>query len=135
MAEIKFKAFVEDSKTTRDGEVFVLKTSEPHRRKNDQDQWETTARTFRDVKASRGVSLAGFSKGDRVEVVGQEKTEVREYDGKKLYTLVVWAESITRDGESPSAASNTQQWADDPGPDTFGGQSDAWGSDDPGLPF
>ncbi len=111
MAEIKFKAFVEDVKRTREGDVFVIKTSEPHRRKNDQDQWETTARTFRDVKAARGVSLDGFGKGDRVEVTGQEKTEVREYEGKKLYTLVVWAESITRDGEPAVSAPSDEPGA------------------------
>lgn len=126
MAEISFKAFVEDVKRTQSGEAFVLKTSEPHRRKNDQDQWETTARTFRDVKASRGVSLEGYGKGDRVTVTGQEKTESRQHDGKTFYTLVVWAETITRDGESASAASNAQQWTNDPTPDVWGAPAASW---------
>ena len=42
--------------------VFVLKVVEPHRKKNDQGGYETTARTFFDVKASKdsGIDLSFF---------------------------------------------------------------------------
>lgn len=97
MAEITMKsAFVEDVITDRDGVPFALRTSEPHRRKNDAGEWETTARTFRTVKASRdsGVALTNYVKGDRVEFAGVEKTEKREKDGRTFYDLVVWVTAL-----------------------------------------
>lgn len=100
MAGIKFKGFVERLVTDRDGVTFGLVVAEPHRRKNDAGEWETTARTFRTVKASRqaGVDWSVFAQRDRVEVAGQEKTEHRNSaDGKDHYDLVVWVDSITRD--------------------------------------
>lgn len=106
MADIKFTAFIEDTVRSQSGGVFVLKTSEPHRRKNDRDEWETTARTFRDVKVSReaGINLDAFTKGDRVDITGSEKTETRaDTTGKKHYTLVVWASSIVTTGTAPAA--------------------------------
>lgn len=95
MAKIEFEAFVEDVLSGSSG-VFGLKTAETHSRKDDQGKWQTVARTFRTVKASRdaGVSFDGFAKGDKVLVTGSEKTEVREWQGKKLYDLVVWAETV-----------------------------------------
>lgn len=124
MATIEFTAFVDETVTGNQGGVFVLKTSEPHRRKNDQDQWETTARTYRDVKVSResGINLDAFQKGDRVKITGTEKTEERagidkQNQPKKFYTLVVWADQITRDGieHGQSAAAPV---ANDPWPST-----------------
>jgi hypothetical protein len=58
------------------------------------------------VKASRdsGVSFAGFAKGDKVTVTGSEKTEVREWQGKKLYDLVVWADSVAPVNRGGAAA-------------------------------
>lgn len=125
MAEIKVSsAFVEDVVSDREGNVFALRTSEPHRRKNDRDEWETTARTFRTVKASRdsGVDLSQFRKGDRVEFAGQEKTERRDKDGKTYYDLIVWATGVSMAGSAsgrqpePAADSWAQpvqndQWA------------------------
>jgi single-stranded DNA-binding protein len=91
MAEVSIKsAFVEDNKG------FVLKVAEPHSRKNDQGGYDTVSRTFFDVKVSResGINLEQFVKGSRVAITGQQKTEVREYEGKKYYTLTIWASSI-----------------------------------------
>lgn len=91
MADVTIKsAFVEDNKG------FVLKIAEPHSRKNDQGGYDTVSRTFFDVKVRKdsGVDLSQFVKGQRVAVTGQQKTEVREYEGKKYYTLTIWASSI-----------------------------------------
>jgi hypothetical protein len=107
MASITFTAFIEDTVTNQQGDVFVLKTAEPHSKKNDQDRWETVSRTFRDVKVSRdaGIQLAQFAKDERIDVTGTEKTETRtDTTGKKHYSLVVWATSITRAGQAPAAA-------------------------------
>lgn len=103
MAKIEFEAFVEDVLTGSSG-VFGLKTAETHSRKDDAGKWQTVARTFRTVKASResGVVWGGFAKGDKVLVSGSEKTEVREWQGKKLYDLVVWADTVVASvGRSP----------------------------------
>lgn len=116
MADIKFTAFIEDTVRNQQGGVFVLKTSETHRRKNDRDEWETTSRTYRDVKVSResGINLDQFAKGDRVEVAGSEKTErIRSTNGgKDFYPLVVWADSITRAGNDRQASpAQDDTWA------------------------
>lgn len=114
MADIKFNGFVEDVIRNQSGEAFALKTTEPHRRKNDQGGWETTARTYRDVKVSRdsGITLEQFTKGDRVEIVGNEKTErIRSQAGKDIYPLVVWASSITRAGNDRHTATEQPQGA------------------------
>jgi single-stranded DNA-binding protein len=103
MAQITYTAFIESVIRNQSGDAFALKTSEPHRRKNDRDEWETTARTFRDVKVSResGIQLAQFQDGERIDITGTEKTETRtDTNGKKHYSLVVWADSITRAGQS-----------------------------------
>jgi hypothetical protein len=110
MAEIKVaSAFVEDVVTDRDGVPFALRTSEPHRRKNDQDLWETTARTFRTVKASResGISFTNYVKGDRISFEGTEKTEKREKDGRTFYDLVVWVTALQAIGGGGAANSYT----------------------------
>lgn len=108
MAEIKVtSAFVEDVLTDRQGVPFALKTSEPHRRKNDQGEWETTARTFRTVRASResGIGLTNYVKGDRVAFEGTEKTEGREYQGKTYWDLVVWVTALQAIGGGGAANS------------------------------
>lgn len=76
--------------------TFVLKIAEPHSRKDEQGKWQTVARTFFDVKVGResGIDLARFVKGSRVKVAGTQRTEVREHEGKKYYTLLLWADSI-----------------------------------------
>jgi hypothetical protein len=124
MADIKFTAFIEDTVTNQQGDVFVLKTAEPHSKKNDQDRWETVSRTFRDVKVSRdaGIQLAQFVKDERIDVTGTEKTETRtDTNGKKHYSLVVWATSITRAGQAPApAAEPVDAWST---PGGFGNES------------
>ena len=94
MAEVVVKsAFVEELVGSP---VFVLKVAEPHSRKDEQGRYQTVSRTFFDVKVSRdsGISLSQFVKGQRIRFRGSQKTEVREHDGKKFYTLVVWADQI-----------------------------------------
>lgn len=94
MANIEVKsAFVEE---VIGSPAFVLKLSEPHSKKNDAGKWETVSRTFFDLKVGResGIDLGGFSKGDRVTFSGIQKTETREHQGKKYYTLTVWADTI-----------------------------------------
>lgn len=137
MAEIKVtNAFVEDVVADRDGVVFALRTSEPHSRKNERDEWVTTARTFRTVKTSRdsGVDLSGFRKGDRIEFTGAEKTEKREHQGKTYYDLIVWAVAVATLGGSggrSQAPVTGEPWAAPSGAQT-GAQP--WGGDF-GEPF
>lgn len=97
MAKIEFTAFVEDVKGD-----WLLKTAEPHRKQVD-GKWETVGRTFRTVKAAYGTTqdFSTLSKGDRVEVVGTESTETREYQGKKYYDLVVKAEAVKLADKGP----------------------------------
>lgn len=126
MAEIKVSsAFVEDVIVDREGVPFALRTSEPHRRKNDAGEWETTARTFRSVKASResGIALTNYVKGDRIAFEGTEKTEKREKDGRTFYDLVVWVTSLQAIGGggaansySPVPAEPTYEWPSDTEP-------------------
>lgn len=136
MAEIKVSnAFVEDVVTDREGTVFALRTSEPHRRKNDRDEWETTARTFRTVKASRdsGVNLSAFAKGDRIGFTGDEKTERREKDGKTYYDLVVWASTVAPAGTSAAQVqlpATDEAWAASADAQATGGGG-SYGDDTP----
>jgi hypothetical protein len=104
MAQITYTAFIESVIRNQSGDAFALKTSEPHRKQDVDGQWVTTARTFRDVKVSResGIQLAQFQDGERIDITGTEKTETRtDTNGKKHYSLVVWATSITRAGQAP----------------------------------
>jgi hypothetical protein len=99
MASVEIRsAFVEDNKG------FVLKIAEPHSKKNESGGYDTTSRTFFDVKVSRdsGINLEQFQKGQRITLKGNQKTEVREWEGKKLYTLVIWADSIAVAGGDTS---------------------------------
>ena len=91
MAEIRFTAFVEGNLGN-----WALKTSEPHSKKDENDQWVTVSRTFRTVKAAYGydVDFTQFREGDRIEGIGNEVTEVREDNGQKYYNLVVKAEDV-----------------------------------------
>lgn len=114
MAKLEMTAFVEDVVRGQDGGVFVLKTAETHSKKDENGKYQTVARTFRDVKVSRGsgINLDAFAKGERITVAGVEKTEVRQgSDGKKYYSLVVWADSITG-GNAPAQAAG-DAWYDD----------------------
>jgi hypothetical protein len=138
MATVEIRsAFVEDNKG------FVLKIAEPHSKKNEQGGYDTTSRTFFDVKVSRdsGINLEQFQKGQRISVKGNQKTEVREWEGKKLYSLVIWADSIAVVGgdtsrqvsQSAPVAPTAQETAD--AWSTPGGQSVAaqWASQE--VPF
>lgn len=97
MANVEFTGFVNKTLTNGDGQVWLLKTAEPHRRENDKGEWETTARTFRDVLLSRDSDpdmFAGFTEGDRVTVKGYELTVHSQSGGNDYYNLTVYADSI-----------------------------------------
>lgn len=106
MADVSFIAFVEDVLTGKNG-PWAVKTAEAHSRKDENGDWQTVARTFRTVKAAFETDLdfGRFAKGDKVRVVGKESTEVREYQGKKFYDLVVKAESVEPFGGQPVSVS------------------------------
>jgi hypothetical protein len=123
MADIKFKAFVEDwTKNNSQHPDWAMKTAETHRKK-DGDNWVTSSRTFRTVKAGYddnnqplAIDFTRFAKGTQVEVIGREMTEVRDHEGKKYYDLVVKATSVVaveRDGQqnTPTAAPAPAQTA------------------------
>ncbi|MFF3029126.1 hypothetical protein [Microbacterium sp. NPDC057944] len=130
MAKIDVQfAFVEDVLSNERG-VWALKTSEPHSRKNDRDEWETVSRTFRTVRAGKdsGLLLDTFAKGDRISFAGTEKTDVREHQGRKFYDLLVWADSISIANGRPggqSAPNTTGQVSEEPW-QTPGAQTDGW---------
>ena len=99
MANVKFTAFVNSALTSKEGEVWLLKTAESHRRENSEGEWETTARTFRDVRLSNNapanIDLSEFAaEGTRVTVEGFELTIHSERDGQDYYNLTVYADSI-----------------------------------------
>lgn len=130
MAKIEIpSAFVEDNKG------FVLKIAEPHSRKDEQGKWQTVSRTFFDVKASRdsGIDLSVFEKGARVAVWGSQKTEVREHQGKKYFTLTVWADRIEAVGASGGAAGDG--WAAGAAQGVSDGFSGAQGGFEDESPF
>jgi hypothetical protein len=113
-------AFVEDVLDGKSG-PWGLKTAEAHSRKDEQGNWQTVSRTFRTVKAAyeTTINFGGFAKGDKVKVVGRESTEVREYQGKKYYDLVVKAESVV-----PFSASSQPVAAVAPAADTWATSSE-----------
>lgn len=100
MADIKFTGFVNQALTSAEGEVWLLKTAESHRRENaETGEWETTARTFRDVRlsndAAANIDLSAFAaEGTRIVVEGFEVTIHTERDGQDYYNLNVYASSI-----------------------------------------
>ncbi|MGO3147108.1 MAG: hypothetical protein ACTIJ6_05450 [Leucobacter sp.] len=114
MAKIEIgNAFVEEQVGTP---VFVLKIAEPHSKKDEQGKYQTISRTFFDVKVSRdsGIDLGFFPKGSRVQVWGNQKTEVREHEGKRYYTLTIWADRIqaaAQQGQGGSNNAQAGQWA------------------------
>jgi hypothetical protein len=105
MADVSFVAFVEDVLTGKNG-PWAVKTAEAHSRKDENGQWQTVARTFRTVKAAyeTPINFGQFAKGDKVRVVGKESTEVREYQGKKYYDLIVKADSVEPFGQQSAPA-------------------------------
>lgn len=105
MAKIEFEGFVNEHVGNP---AFVLKVSENHRRKNDQGEYENAGRTFFDVKVPRDskITLGQIPVDTRIKVVGRQVTEVREHEGKKFYTLTVWADRI-----EPAQASQQPQQA------------------------
>ena len=115
MAKIEFDGFVNEQVGNP---VFVLKVAENHRKKNANGEFENAGKTFFDVKVGRdsGVDLSSFPKDTRVKVSGRQLTEVREHNGKKYYTLTVWADSIeaAQAAQGGSNAGSHGQWASAP---------------------
>ena len=119
MAKIEFEGFVNEHVGNP---VFVLKVAENHRKKNANGEFENAGKTFFDVKVGRdsGVDLSSFPKDTRVKVSGRQLTEVREHNGKKYYTLTVWADSIevaqagNGGGNSGNPNAGSQQWGNAP---------------------
>jgi len=139
MAKIEFQGFVEEVLEGRNG-PYGLKVSEPHRRKNDADEWVTVARTFHRVTGAfqAGIQWAGFAKGDRVEVAGRQVTEVYAgADGVKKYPLAVKADRVSMLGGGPGGSVGHSEPAvgDWVTPAAAGAQTGAWGADDASTPF
>lgn len=113
MSTIQIKsAFVEDNKG------FVIKIAEPHSKKNEQGGYDTISRTFFDVKVRKdsGIDLSQFEKGQRITVEGRLVTDVREYEGKKFYTLLIWADKVAHAEQGGTGGRSAPQT----------GQSDNW---------
>lgn len=110
MAKVEFVGFVDGVLRTSVGDVFGLKVTENHSKK-DGDQWVTVGKTFRKLKPGYvdgqkvQVNFGEFNEGDRVKVTGTESTVSREYQGKKYYDLVVAVHSLER----LSSGKTTQQ--------------------------
>ena len=85
MAEIKVTGFVERVLGTKG-----FKLTETHRRKNDAGEWENAGKTFFTVWAS---TLP--TEGQRVTVVGKQRTVASEYNGSTRYDLVISADLVT----------------------------------------
>lgn len=134
-------AFVEEAKGSP---VFVLKIAEPHSRKDEQGNWQTVSRTFFDVKVSRdsGIDLSAFPVKSRIKVWGSQRTEVREHQGKKYYTLTVWADRIEPAGEQQGgsgggfgASAGVGPSGEGFGPENSDGSAFGGGSGEFGDPF
>jgi single-stranded DNA-binding protein len=128
MAKIEFTGFVEEILEGRNG-TYGIKVAEPHRRKDDNDQWQTVARTFHRVTGAYGADIewGGFSKGDRVDVTGKQVTDpYTDNGGKKQYPLVVKADTVTPATGQQRPAVEPEPW----------GQPDPWPTPDESLtPF
>lgn len=130
MAEIKFTGFVDEwTKTNPQHPDWGMRVSEPHRKK-DGDQWVTSGRTTRTVKAAYGVTIDfnHFKPGDMVTVVGKEVTETSERDGKTYNNLVVKADTVTAEARSGNVAVNQSKQP------TFDAPT-GWEPVDPTAPF
>ena len=92
MAEIKVTGFVERVLGTKG-----FKLTETHRRKNDAGEWENAGKTFFTVWAS---TLP--TEGQRVTVVGKQRTVASEYNGSTRYDLVISADLVTVEKPAPS---------------------------------
>lgn len=139
MADVQVGSAFVDKVLTGSSGPFGVKTSEPHRRKNEQTgEWETTGRTFRDVTGD-GIDWGAFAEGDRIAFFGAEFTRSREHEGKVYYSLTVRARAAakvpSRGGQqaqgAPSAAP-AGDWAAAPVP---GAQAGAQGGWDETTPF
>lgn len=107
MAKIELIGWIEEVRSS-----WLMRVAEPHS-KQENGKWITVARTYRDVKPAFDSSLdfQGFTKGERVRIVGVEKTEVREAEGVTHRNLVVRAELVEK-VEAGSVAAQESDKAD-----------------------
>jgi hypothetical protein len=95
MAEITMTGYVQDwNKNTPQHPAWGMKVDEAHGKKGEERVY-----TNYTVKVSKqsNIDLTSFRKGDRVKVRGQLVSEAREWEGKKLKNLVIWADFVTVD--------------------------------------
>jgi hypothetical protein len=114
-------AFVEAwNKNTEQHPAWGMKTADTHSKKDEAGKYQTVGRTFRTIKVGRdsGIDLTQFVKGERVAIWGREVTEEREYDGKKFYDLVVWADRVERAGVGGASNGRNGGSTDRSGTDT-----------------
>ena len=109
MARIELTGFVEKELISSSGSQYGITVAEPHRKKQEDGSYKTTARTFHTVK---GNATTGFHKGDRVTVVGVQKTESYTSQGETKYSLVTWADSVEYAERKP-APEPAPSWGDD----------------------
>lgn len=108
MAKIEFKGFVQEHTNAKAPWTVV----EGHSVK-DGDKWVTKSRTFHKVWLPEGVDSLPVDA--LVTVTGNQKTNVREYQGEKKYDLVVYADSVTdRNGTPLQVVAATEAWASAP---------------------
>lgn len=117
MAKIEFTGFVQEwNKTSPQHPAWGMKVAEPHSKK-EGEKYVTVSRTFRTVKSAYDVDIdfSQFKEGDRVNIQGTELTEVREYNGEKMYNLIVKADTVTlaEKPNYPSRNDNVELLEDD----------------------
>lgn len=103
MADIKVTGFINAVKTIGSGTLIEL--AEKHSRKNEQGDWEKDGTaTYYDVWVDRAEIESGALATDNlVTVEGSFRTKVSEKDGRKFYTNVINARTVsgvTRGGAS-----------------------------------
>ncbi len=88
MAQVSFKGYIQ-----RAAEKYI-DVSEKHSKPDGQGGWETVGYTNFRVWIPENQRGQVFEKDTLVEVVGKQKTETSEKDGKKYSNLIVSAETI-----------------------------------------
>ncbi len=112
MAIIEFTGFVQEVKNEK-----KMTVSEGHRKKDNNGDYYTAARTYRTIKPGydSGILFNDFKKDDMVKVTGREITETWTYEGKDYKDLVVQADSVEiaepRAKQENSAPQQEDPWA------------------------
>lgn len=113
MADIKVTGFINAVKTIGSG--TLIEVAEKHSRKNAAGEWEKDGTaTYYDVWVDRADKETGsVEEGNLVTIEGSFRTKVTEKDGRKFYTNVINARTVTKTGRGSSggfSAPNTD-WA------------------------